>query len=129
MDPRQYSRPDPLRRAVALLALTTALVRALIPVGFMPASVQGTVELVFCNGGGHHPTGGSPADHNPAGHHGADQGPCPFALSGAAPFLPEALAGTRVAAAVEAPAASAPLAALRAAPLRYSTPRGPPARA
>ena len=88
-----------------LLAIATALVRALIPVGFMPASVHGSVQLMFCDGGGHHHPDGAPADHDPAGHHGADQGTCPFALSGAAPLLPGSMSGTLVAATVEEPTA------------------------
>ena len=129
MGPGKRWRNGRMRRAVALLALAAALARALIPVGFMPASVHGTVQIMFCGGGDHHHLGGTPPGHDPAGHHASDQGPCPFALSGAAPLLPDAVAGTAVAATVDELAAPPPTAAVRDAPLRYSAPRGPPARA
>ena len=129
MNPGQHLRIGRLRRAVALVALATALIRGFIPVGFMPASVHGTVQLMFCDGGGHHHPDGAPSDHGPAGHHGADQGPCPFALSGAAPLLPGLVPVTVVAATVEEPATAATFAARRDAPPRYSAPRGPPTRA
>lgn len=118
------------RRAVALLALTAALARALIPVGFMPASVHGTVQIMFCEGGSHHHDGGaSPGHDDPVGRHASDQGPCPFALSGAAPLLPEALSAVTLAATVDEVAVSPPTVVTRDAPNRYAAPRGPPARA
>ena len=129
MDLARRWRNGRMRRAVALLALTAALARALIPVGFMPASVNGTVRIMFCEGGGHHHEGGTPPGHDPAGHHAAEQGPCPFALSGAAPLLPGVLPGAAPAATVVELAAFPPSAPWREAPPRYSAPRGPPARA
>lgn len=113
-------------RAVALIALTAAFARALIPVGFMPASVHGTVQIMFCDGGGHHHADGASPGHEPAGHHAADQGPCPFALSGAAPLLPAAVPGEALAATLDQFAVALPAAATREAPPRYAAPRGPP---
>ena len=117
------------RRLIAAIAIATAVARALIPIGFMPALVHGTAQLVFCEGGGHHHPHITPSGDDPAGHHGSDQGPCLFALSGGAAPLPAALAGAPLAVLADEVAASPTTATLRDAPPRYSAPRGPPARA
>ena len=132
MEVGQHWPTGGLKRAVALPALTAALVRALIPIGFMPASVHGTIELVFCDGGGHHQADGSrsdydPANRSPAGHHGVDQGPCPFALSVAPPLLAASMPDMAAAVHADELAVAAPAALVREAPPRFSTPRGPPA--
>jgi hypothetical protein len=109
------------------------LVRALIPVGFMP----GTAGLVFCTGRMSMPMAGPaglhPHHHPHAGPHGPAPEPaghgegCVFAGSAAGLAPPVSLAPPPVAFAAAAPRAGADKAP-RAIPtiLRTQVPRGPP---
>jgi hypothetical protein len=126
---------------VASLVLPALLLRALIPVGFMPVADAGGLAIGFCPGAGALPPGAAMAhDH---GHHmgsqhldhagghlggagGAHHAPCLFAASATvagAPTTPALLLGTTVitpSAAVAVSRFSLPTI------LRAQFPRGPP---
>jgi hypothetical protein len=75
-------------RWVAPFVLAMICLRALIPVGFMLAPVQGRLDVVICDSAApvavHHHSG-----HDPAGHvHTSGDSTCPFAQSGAPAPLP-----------------------------------------
>lgn len=111
-----------------MLALVTVLMRALIPVGFMPVAADGTLRMMFCDGGagasGHHVHSGS-TGHGP-GHRTSVDVSCPFALSAGAAPLPT-LAGAAAGAPLPPVAIAAPEVPARAdLPPRNSAPRGPP---
>ncbi|HEY2275568.1 MAG TPA: hypothetical protein VGH61_08705 [Steroidobacteraceae bacterium] len=123
------------RRRRMLLALPVLVLRALLPVGFMPVSDRGGFHIDFCPGEAQPP--GALAAQPLAHHHhhgGADHGapspashaPCLFALSGSPAFAPAAPA-----VAPPPPAASALAADLTSrvslpAILRAQSARAPP---
>lgn len=104
------------------LALFGLLVRAAVPVGFMPSPLYGELQLVLCSvadiddaAHGHLPHGGS---NNP---------PCPFAATGAGITpSPMAAATWPVLLTLSRPA-SAYRSTPDAAPPRHTAARGPPA--
>jgi hypothetical protein len=121
------------RRRWALALLPLLLLRALVPVGFMPAVGAGSFALMFCDaatgiGAGahahHHGHAHGPAGTGPAGH--AASPDCPYAQSGAPPLLASAAAPPA------APPAAAPAGwpatpdAPRSPPPRHAAARGPP---
>lgn len=123
------------RVLLALLVLPVLVLRALVPIGFMPVSDRGGFHIDFCPGEAQPP--GALAAQPRAHHHhhgGADHGapspashaPCLFALSGSPAFAPAAAAAALV------PPAATPLTAYPArrvfvpAIVRAQTPRGPP---
>lgn len=142
---------NPLLRArrrplwLGVLAVAGFGLRALIPTGYMLATVDGHARLILCPAGVHYTGGTAATDHGMAMGHGAmdpaagmhhanhaAQGAehCPFALS----------VGASLAAANQAPAepyfallqpARPPLihSASTAPPRRYHAPRGPPSPA
>jgi Protein of unknown function (DUF2946) len=108
------------------------VLRALVPVGFMPAVAQGSLGFVFCEPGAlvaAHGMQHAPGTERHAGTHSHDVRVCPYALSGA-PVLAYAAAAEvlALAALVRADSSSAPDFP-HAKPLRYSAPRGPPSYA
>ena len=121
---------------LALLVLPVLVLRALVPVGFMPVSERGGFHIDFCPGEAQPP--GALAAQPLAHHHhhgGADHGapsspashaPCLFALSASPAFAPA------VAAAPLIPPAATPLAESPVsrefvpAIVRAQIPRGPP---
>jgi hypothetical protein len=110
--------------------LPLIVVRALVPVGFMPAWQDGALRMVLCGPyvASH---AGMPAHHHHGAHEGAPahhhQGECPFAQS-TGPALSPAVAplATAYHVATLAPSAVTSVAERRI-PLRYQSPRGPPA--
>ena len=106
---------------ISLLLLVLAA-RALVPVGFMPAS-DGSAELTLCPAGMVMPAGAPMADHG--GHLQTDR--CPF---GSAPFAAPITAFPvtpilAVAISIAQPSLSPALEIIRAS--RSHPPRGPPA--
>jgi hypothetical protein len=111
-----------LREWIAALALLGVLVRALIPVGFMPvAAVDGT-HLMFCHAADPHPSRHS-------GTQGVAESHCAFALGSSGAPTPAPVTATVTvtpeAPACEGRASSAP----NTTPARHCAPRGPPAAA
>jgi hypothetical protein len=114
--------------------LPLIVIRALVPVGFMPAWEHGALRMVLCEPDGlmaaagqpphHHHHAGAPADR-PSHHHA--HGECPFGQSTGPALLP-ALTPLATAYTVIAlhPAAVTSVADRRIPP-RYQAPRGPPA--
>jgi hypothetical protein len=129
---RPTIRRQSLRGHFAVLALVAVVARALIPTGYMPAMVDGHVQLVICEAS----MGAGVAHHGHHGHHdhqgqthGAADSPCPFALSGGAAPLPELATTTLATAAVASHSLFIPSAPIPEAPARYTAPRGPPSLA
>lgn len=124
-------RQDRLRSPLVRLLLVAMVVRALVPVGFMPAASAGWPSLQICGPAALLLSGGGLASSQDGGatHPGTAHEACPFALSPAAAPLPQALS-----AALFVPAASAPpdepslIPAARAV-FRAHRPRGPPSPA
>jgi hypothetical protein len=121
------------RRRWALVLLPLLLLRALVPVGFMPAVGAGSFALMFCDaatgiGAGahahHHGHGQGPAASGQAGHAAAPD--CPYAQSAAPPLL-AVTAVPPTAPRADAPAGwPAVLEAPRPPPPRHAAARGPP---
>ncbi len=115
-------------RLLCLMAfvLPVLAVRALVPAGFMAATVDGTLQIVLCHpqgmAGAHHPHHGS-ADSHPS----AVDPTCPYAQS-AGPALMPTLPVPSVATAMLFLQPSAAATQTRAVfgPLRQQSPRGPP---
>lgn len=87
MTARPYRLPG--RRWLAGLILPVLLLRALVPAGFMLASVDGDLSVVLCDGGALH--AGHPGHHHHYQHSGtphASDPTCPFAQSAGAAPLP-----------------------------------------
>ena len=110
--------------ALALLAFGF---RALVPVGYMYATVAGETRLVIC------PAGLSPAaaHHMPgmahAGHAKIAADQCPFALAAGAGLLAATQQAAEPYFVVLTPAPAQALASVPSAPpCRYRAPRGPP---
>jgi hypothetical protein len=110
MSPLRRLRAD--RRRWALLALPALLLRALIPVGFMPVATADGLSIEFCPDAGPLPAAASGAADPHAHHHHHQGGPDPSSASHHAP-CPFAASAT-LAAAPEAASAAAPHAHLRA---------------
>jgi hypothetical protein len=126
------------RRRWALLALPALLLRALIPVGFMPVATADGFSIEFCPDAGplpaaasaaadphahhHHHTEGGP-DRSSASHH----APCPFAASATLAAAPEAAAVAAPPALERAPG-EADVSARAFVPsiVRAQSPRAPP---
>jgi hypothetical protein len=112
----------PASHGVLAIAMLALVVRALVPLGFMPMQVNGATQMMFCHGGLHHAPATTPRSKV------TGDGPCAFAVSGGAALQPTALAAI--------PAAESPrflvLVASRSAdrdtPPRHHAPRGPPAQ-
>lgn len=103
-------------------ALVAVLARGLIPVGFMPGSVDGRPQLVICNG--HMPGMSAPGRHGHPGASGAVL--CPFAhVGGAAPMPAPALVALTYWSIV-LPAHRAERGVFADSPPRHRAPRGPP---
>ena len=82
------------RRIIALL-LPLMLLRAMLPVGFMPVAENGALHMTLCGEGHHHPaatesSADQASDQTNSGNHGhsGESGYCPFAsaLVNAAPL-------------------------------------------
>jgi hypothetical protein len=137
------------RRRFATLLLPALLLRALIPLGFMPLAGGDGLTIGFCPGEGALPAGLAAANlkllhtassaqahhgHAPGGApHGpgepggsSHEAPCPFAASGKPAFAPAILTpGTAASAAAVQEAYAAPTVFLPTV-LRAQSPRGPP---
>ena len=125
------------RRRWALLALPALLLRALIPVGFMPVATAAGVGLELCPDAGPLPAGASAAAHIHAHHHhhpggpppssAAHHAPCLFAASAALASAPDGVAVAALPAPVRAPG-EAQLGArgFVASIVRAQSPRAPP---
>jgi hypothetical protein len=128
------------RVLLALLVLPVLVLRALVPVGFMPVSDRGGLHIDFCPGEAQPP--GALAlqslAHQPLAHHhhhgGADHGtpapashaPCLFALSASPAFAPAVASAAVIPPAATLPAESPTRRAFVPAIVRAQTPRGPP---
>ena len=120
---------------LAGLVLPVLVLRALIPVGYMPVSDRGGIHIDFCPGEAQPPgvlTAQSPAHHH---HHGgADHGapapeshaPCLFALSASPAFAPAVAVAAVIPPAATAPAESPAHRVYVPAIVRAQSPRGPP---
>ena len=115
-----------LRERLATLVLFATLVRALVPVGFMPMAHDGQTHMMFCPGhmasapqGQADPSGSAPA---------AKEQPCSYAVSaGAAPVV--AAIDLNLGYAAPSFARSVlPANPTVEPPRRYAAPRGPPLR-
>jgi hypothetical protein len=126
-------------RWASTLVLGLLFLRALVPAGFMLASVDGNLAFVLCDGDmprAAMPDGAMPAGHHhmpmamdhAAHHHGAHgDPPCPYALSGGPaplPTLPVLVGGTTF----ERPRLPAAITQtlLSFGPIRLPSSRGPP---
>ncbi len=116
-------------RLLCLLALVLPVLamRALVPAGFMAASVDGTLQIVLCQPGamaGHHHHHRAPPDSAPA----VEVDPtCPYAQSAGPALLPTlaVLPAAAMMHRLETPAAATQT-RLTFGPLRQCFPRGPP---
>jgi hypothetical protein len=108
-----------LRGWLASATLVALLLRALIPVGFMPVASGSSGHLMFCHG----MDGGGPAH---PGSHGAADSHCAFALgAGAAPA--PGFAHAPIVRTLDAwVGTTAVTSATQPPPARHSAPRGPP---
>ena len=123
------------RVLLALLVLPVLVLRALIPVGFMPVSERGGLHIDFCPGEAQPPGALAP---QPLAHHhhhgGADHGapapashaPCLFALSASPAFAPAVAIAALMPPAATPPAESPARAVFVPAIVRAQTPRAPP---
>lgn len=116
------------RRLVALLLLPGLLLRALVPVGFMPGSGTGVgIVLELCTAHGLQrfvvQPDGDTAPAAPASH--ADN-PCAFALTAVAAPPPAAGSGGAGAMPTAAPPTAFRSVAAAPPPVRARSPRGPP---
>ncbi len=120
VDLRRVLRREYLRQGIVAITLFAALCRGLIPIGFMPGVVQGSVGLMLCDGTAHHPHhGGQPV---PATHT-----PCPFAMSGGAAALSATIDFAEARWLPQRAALPVALSLLpTATPARHTAPRGPP---
>jgi hypothetical protein len=123
------------RVLLALLVLPVLVLRALIPVGFMPVSDRGGLYIDFCPGEAQPP--GALAAQPLAHHHhhgGADHGkpapashaPCLFALSASPAFAPAVAMAALMPPAATPRAESPARAVFVPAIVRAQTPRAPP---
>jgi hypothetical protein len=118
MDRFGFRRPQATQGLLAA-ALLAFVLRALVPLGFMPMQVNGETQMMFCHGM-HHAVAGTPHSKSSA------DGPCAFAISGGAAPAPTPLATLPTAEAPHFDAVTALRSADRPAPPRHLAPRGPP---
>ena len=117
-----FHRSPLARRCFGVLVVLVFGLKALMPTGFMLASIDGHAQLVMCPAGAHH------AHH--AAHAAIAAQQCPFALASGAALAVQAQAPaepyfTTLQSAHADAVVSVPL----APPLRHRAPRGPPALA
>jgi hypothetical protein len=118
------------RRRLALLVLPALLLRALIPLGFMPVAAGGALAIGFCPGEGPMPSGlaghahhaGEAAGGRDALHH----GPCLFASGATATFASVPAAALPATPGVTAPGQRTALRVFVPAILRTQFSRAPP---
>lgn len=111
-----------MRGRLIVLALVAVIARGLIPVGYMPGSVDGHAQLVICNG---HMAGMVQLGHH--GHSGANADVlCPFAHCAVAAPLAAMPGIFPIYEAVSLPVPSIERTLPAEIPLRYAAPRGPP---
>jgi len=136
MSPLRRLRAD--KRRWALLALPALLLRALIPVGFMPVATADGLSIEFCPDAGPLPAAASAAADPHAHHHHHHQGgpdpssashhaPCPFAASATLAAAPDAACVAAPPALARAPG-DADVSARAFVPsiVRAQSPRAPP---
>lgn len=114
------------RKWWAALLLPAFLLRALIPVGFMPmVGPDFTVRMMVCRGYAPLPDGPAPAGHGAPAHE--DHGNCPYGASPALGALAQLSAQPIVVARL--PDAAVPAAQIDffSVSFRAQSPRGPPA--
>jgi len=120
---------------LAVLVLPVLVLRALIPIGYMPVSERGGLYIDFCPGEAQPP--GVLAPQSLAHHHhhgGAGHGtpapvshaPCLFALSASPAFAPAVATAAVIPPASTVPAESPALRVFVPAIVRAQSPRGPP---
>ncbi len=129
------------RHRLTGLLLPALLLRALIPLGFMPVVAGGGLAIGFCPGAGLLPSGIAAthhtleAEHQHAGHSGgapvapgsgAHHAPCLFATSATAAFAPAVLVPAENAAGFALRGVSAAEQLFPATILRAQSSRGPP---
>jgi hypothetical protein len=116
-----------MRSWIIGVMLTTLVLRALVPVGFMLAPIDGRLSVVLCDSDASHVAHQSGHDHS--GHHHTHLDPtCPYAQSAGpapAPTLP-VLATARIIGPPVLPTQSARL-YVQFGPSRQQSPCGPPA--
>jgi hypothetical protein len=113
--------------AVLLPLLFTLVLRAFVPVGYMPTwTSDAGPRLVWCSAGSPAPA----QDHSPNAPPARNDTPCPFAATGAAP-VPTAPWQVLPVLLVVAATATTPVSAQpgNSAPRRHTAPRGPPVSA
>ena len=119
---RRQLRPRSRLWWLALCALAVFSLRALVPVGYMVAAVDGHSRLVLCPAGMHH--------MHHAGHAATEAEHCPYGLAGGAGLLAAQLAPAEPYYSILQPARTPAVVSVSAAPPpRYHAPRGPPSLA
>jgi Protein of unknown function (DUF2946) len=114
------------RRWCVQALLPLLLLRALVPVGFMPAIGTASLGLVFCEPqahAGHHHHAGAEGSH-PGGH--AKYADCPYAQSASPALLADVHEPVLAPAIVAIASTACDHLAPRAPPPRHRAPRGPP---
>lgn len=127
----QAIRQHRVRSPLVRLLLVTMVLRALVPVGFMPAADAGWPSLQICGPAAALLAGaeGAPSADGATTHPGTAHEACPFALSpAAAPLPPLVFADLFVPAAAAAPDEPSLIPPARAV-FRAHRPRGPPSPA
>lgn len=121
---------QPFRLVFAgLIALV--MLRALMPVGYMPVAIDGHLDIVLCDGQGGLP----PASHAHHHHHGGKGAPqgavhgdegCTYAQSAHAALAPTLDPGVARASPLVLASMALQQGLIAEAPFRHSAPRGPP---
>jgi len=126
------------RRRLALLVLPALLLRALIPVGFMPVTGPGGLSIGLCPGDGamaqiithaDHAGHAAPAGHRPGGSpdpSAAHHAPCVFSSGASLGLVPILSASPSALAALAPPSTSPGARGFVPAILRTQSPRAPP---
>jgi len=124
-------RHDRFRLPLVRLLLVAMVVRALVPVGFMPAASAGWPSLQICGPAALLLAGDDTTSLLTGGatHPGTAHEACPFALSPAAAPLPQVLSAALFVPAASALADEPSLIPAARAVLRAHRPRGPPSPA
>lgn len=134
MNPQLRKRSRRLRYGLGVLTVLVFGFKALIPVGYMYAAVEGHTRLVMCPAG----LGGAASTHpmdgmahasgmNHAGHAALPADECPFALAGGAGLLATSHTPLEPYFTILHPARAQAVASVPTAPpSRYHAPRGPP---
>lgn len=118
MDRPALHRPQ-LTQGLVAAALLAFVLRALVPLGFMPMQVNGETQMMFCHGM-HPAAAGTPHSKS------SSNAPCAYALSGGAALGSAPLATLASAESPRFEAVQALHSAERPAPPRHRAPRGPP---